>query len=133
MKFGKGQSGNPKGRPKGSLNLPEVRKMLAPHASTFEATLLELLEHDDVRARIEALKIGMAYLWGKPLESVEHRAGADGGGGVKFEFVLSHEEKRASPEPDVANRSTRNPGIDAEPVGQSSGELVSLSPPKARA
>jgi len=33
-------SESPKGRPKGRLNPPEVRK-LAPHAPTFEARLLD--------------------------------------------------------------------------------------------
>jgi hypothetical protein len=86
MKFTKGKSGNPAGRPRGVLNLPEIRKLLAPHAPTFEAKLLELLNHEDGRVQMEALKLGYAYLYGKPLESVDHSASGRGSIAVNIEL-----------------------------------------------
>src|SRR5262249_36810741 len=63
MRFGKGQSGNPKGRPRGSLNLPDIRKLLQPHIPIVKTRLLELLEHPDSRVRLEALRLVTAYIW----------------------------------------------------------------------
>jgi hypothetical protein len=108
--FTKGISGNPKGRPKGSLNLPEVRKLLAPHSATFEAKLLELLNHEDGRVQMEALKLGYAYLYGKPLETqtVEH----SGQGGLSFQLIIAKPEKALEEggEPELLAREVNGNG-----------------------
>ena len=51
MTFRKGQSGNPKGRKKGSLNKrTELAKMLDPHAEALIAKMIELALDGDVTA-----------------------------------------------------------------------------------
>ena len=50
MKYVKGESGNPKGRPKGSINLvtKSVREILTDcHALNFEQILLQMEKYQD--------------------------------------------------------------------------------------
>lgn len=59
----KGQSGNPGGRPKNAV----LRAMLEPHRRKMVATLLQLMRHADKDGtRLEAVKVMLAYLDGKP-------------------------------------------------------------------
>lgn len=58
-----GQSGNPGGRPKSAV----LRAMLAPHRRTMVATLLRLMRTADKDStRLEAVKVMLSYLDGKP-------------------------------------------------------------------
>jgi hypothetical protein len=60
-----GQSGNPGGRPKSKV----LRAMLEPHRRSMVATLLVLMRSADKDAtRLEAVKVMLAYLDGKPDE-----------------------------------------------------------------
>ena len=91
--------------------------MLARHSATFEAKLLELLNHEDGRVQMEALKLGYAYLWGKPLETqaVEH---SGQGGGFTFELILAKpegDERRSLPGEENGNGQSLPTGFSELP------------------
>jgi hypothetical protein len=62
----KGVSGNPGGRPKG---LAEFREKLAGREEKILAVIDNALNGDDPRLAVEAAKLAMAYLYGRPTES----------------------------------------------------------------
>ena len=74
MKFQKGVSGNPKGRPRLADSAREMFAKLGGKDGKVYAEQLHNLaagQHGDVHARLKALAIIAPYLWGKPTEHVE--------------------------------------------------------------
>ena len=51
--FVKGKSGNPAGRRKGTLNLPEVRALLKPYAKDIVGNMVKLMAHVIGRQRVQ--------------------------------------------------------------------------------
>ena len=82
MPFKKGQGG----RPAGARNRvgKEARDLFTKLGGTDGKAYAEQLhqlaagKHDDPHARLKALAIIAPYLWGKPVERLEH-SGVDGG------------------------------------------------------
>jgi hypothetical protein len=70
-KYRKGQSGNPGGRPKGTLNksTKEIKDLLAEMVD-FER-LVEKLEDLSKRGNVRAIELLFAYRWGRPTQSQE--------------------------------------------------------------
>jgi len=66
----KGQSGNPRGRPRGPRT-PNIRAVLAPHGKFLAETAVELVDDKEapVSLRIVALQLCFEYLWGKPQDA----------------------------------------------------------------
>lgn len=64
--FRPGQSGNPGGRPAIARDL---RKQLEPHGKAMVSALIDAMKSEDERVKLEAIKLGLAYLYGKPSEA----------------------------------------------------------------
>ena len=76
--FQPGQSGNPKGRPRVGETVAEyIRGKFGPEARDLIEQLGAIATggHRDVKARIEAIKLLLAYGFGKPLESLNISGG----------------------------------------------------------
>jgi Family of unknown function (DUF5681) len=74
MPFQKGQSGNPTGRP--SPARKTLNELLDQHYTTKDRVasikrLIELQAHTNPDVSIEAIKVLMAYAYGKPIERKE--------------------------------------------------------------
>jgi hypothetical protein len=67
----KGQSGNPRGRPRGPRT-PNIRAVLAPHGKFLAEAAVGLVDDAEapVSLRIVALQLCFEYLWGKPQEGL---------------------------------------------------------------
>lgn len=77
--FKKGQSGNPKGRPK----LPDIKEALAKvladekdGTSALEATLMAL-RSKAVKGDVRAAMVLLDRAFGKPQQSIDHTTGGD--------------------------------------------------------
>ena len=87
-RFPKGVSGNPGGQPKG---LRELRAKLREHADEMVDALLETIRSGTGSTRLEANKVGLAYVYGKPPDGFDPDALTD-------EELLAVVRKRAAEE-----------------------------------
>lgn len=74
MPFQPGQSGNPKGRPKTGIALAEyVRKKGGKNGKLYVDKLHEIAtgQHDNLKARLQALNILLDRGWHKPVQGIE--------------------------------------------------------------
>ena len=68
MKFEKGKSGNPGGRPKDPL----AKELFLTHLDKAMENLEKALEDPDPNVYLKAANIVFERLWGKPAQAVEH-------------------------------------------------------------
>lgn len=68
MKFVKGQSGNPGGRPKGLL---EFKRECEQRSTRALELLDDAIGQGPSPVAIEAAKLLLAYAWGKPTQTVD--------------------------------------------------------------
>jgi hypothetical protein len=105
-KFQPGQSGNPNGRSKATLDIIEAARALTPRAlAALEKAL------DDPDRAVQAAQILLDRAWGKPPVAVYARfhPDADADGVVRYEFVWG----KAQEDPADAGRFRQTPTIDA--------------------
>ena len=89
MAFKKGQSGNPGARPK---VIAEIRELARAHTGEAIEALVDVLKNGkNEPARISAANSILAYAYGKPSQSLEHRWR---GGGPIDVSKLTDEELR---------------------------------------
>lgn len=106
-RFEPGQSGNPGGRPK---EFHEFRKLLQEDAAEAHRVLVDLVKEGNV----EALKVFLAYAFGKPAKEVQI-SGA-GGGPLKvgvYDFSKLSDEKVKILEEVLGEVVVRNESSDA--------------------
>jgi hypothetical protein len=102
VKFRKGQSGNPGGRPK---VLGEVQELARQHAPTVIAELARLaLKAKNEAARISAIRELLDRGYGKPRQAMEVSVPA----GDPLQMLLDEIDARSRIEPPVSHTPDRN-------------------------
>src|SRR5258708_4025802 len=85
MKWRRGQSGNPNGRPKRDAELAALARQ---HTAAALAALAEIAQHGKQEAaRVSAATALLDRAWGRPRQALEH-AGVDGEA-IRFEGDLA--------------------------------------------
>ena len=84
MPFVKGQSGNPRGRPKVDF---EVRAAARLHGEAAVRKLVEIMQGDDNRLALSAAQALLDRGFGKPAQSVEFAGGEGGPISLAVSFV----------------------------------------------
>jgi len=72
--FQKGQSGNPRGRPKADI---DIRNLAREHTTEAFTVLLEVMRSDDDRVRMQAALAVIERAWGKAEQRITHDGSID--------------------------------------------------------
>lgn len=104
--FKKGQSGNPKGRPRTGLSIAEhIRQLAGQDGAKYVAVLhrLAIGRHRDTRSRLTSIGLLLERGYGKPAQSVELQAKVEGAMTVRAvpteqitKYLTNEELSRAS-------------------------------------
>ena len=108
MRFAKGQSGNPGGRPRGHGDLRELARK---HTLTALRTLAEIAERgENESARVAAANAILDRGWGKPTQHID----ADLGGSLEHRISLMSPTERLTRLRELQTKATLALAIEGE-------------------